>query len=78
MNRYILGNVVTSIMATVAVLAVAIGAARNNPDAILVGILTGVYATIVGTSTSAKNELKTEIKGLKNEIKNFHKLSKVD
>jgi len=73
MNRYILGNVVTSIMATVAVLAVAIGAARNNPDAILVGILTGVYATIVGTSTSATRELKKEIKEIKEEIKNLQR-----
>ena len=44
MNRDVLGYMAMSVMATVGVLAIAIGAARNNPDAILVGILTGVYA----------------------------------
>ena len=43
MNRDILSYIVMSIMATVGVLAIAIGAARDNPDAILVGILTGDY-----------------------------------
>lgn len=73
MNRDILAYAVMSIMATVGVLAVAIGAARNNPDAILVGILTGVYAAIIGTSTSATRELKKEIKEIKEEIKNLQR-----
>ncbi|MHC4146588.1 MAG: hypothetical protein ACYSUD_17660 [Planctomycetota bacterium] len=71
MNRDILGYAVMSIMATVGVLAVLIGAARNNPDAILVGILTGVYATIIGTTTSAKRELRKELEQMKEEIKNL-------
>ena len=71
MNRDILGYVVMAIMATAAVLVVAIGAARNNQDAILAGILTGVYATIIGTVTSAKRELKKEIKEVREEIKNL-------
>ena len=71
MNRDILGYVVMSIMATVGVLAVFIGAARNNPDAILVGILTGVYATVIGTTTSAKRELKRELEQIRGEIKNL-------
>ncbi|UCE47224.1 MAG: hypothetical protein JSW47_16670 [Phycisphaerales bacterium] len=71
MNRDILGYIVMSIMATVGVLAVFIGAARNNPDAILVGILTGVYATIIGTTTSAKRELKKELEQIRGEIKNL-------
>ena len=44
MNRDILAYVVMPIMATVGVLAVAIGAARNNPDAVLVGILADDYS----------------------------------
>ncbi|MGD8499491.1 MAG: hypothetical protein PVJ86_02525 [Phycisphaerales bacterium] len=73
MNRDILAYVVMSIMATVGVLAVAIGGARNNPDAVLVGILTGVYATIIGTSTSATRGLKKEIKAVKEQIKNLQR-----
>ncbi|MHC4559353.1 MAG: hypothetical protein ACYS80_18835 [Planctomycetota bacterium] len=70
MNRDdILSYVGVSIFATVGVLAVVIGASRNNPDAILVGILTGVYAAIIGTTMSAKRELKKEIKEVKEEIK---------
>ena len=76
MNREILSYVVMSIMATVGVLAVAIGAARNNPDAIIVGILTGVYATIVGTVTSAKSELKKEIKEVKEQVRELRKSPK--
>ncbi len=71
MNRDILSYAVMSIMATVGVLAVFIGAARNNPDAILVGILTGVYATIIGTTTSATRELKRELEQIKEEVKNL-------
>ena len=71
MNRDIPGYVAMSTMATVGVLAIAIGAARNNPDAIIVGILTGVYATIIGTVTSAKRELKKQIQEMKEEIKEF-------
>ncbi len=78
MNREILGYVVMSIMATVGVLAVFIGASRNNPDAIIVGILTGVYATIIGTVTSAKSELKKEIKDTKEQIRDLSKLLKAD
>ena len=74
MNREILSYVVMSIMATVGVLAIAIGAAGDNPDAIIVGILTGVYAAIMGTVTSAKSELKREIKHVKEEVKELHKL----
>jgi hypothetical protein len=73
MNRDILAYVVMSIMATVGILAVFIGASRNNPDAILVGILTGVYATIIGNVTSAKRELKKEIKEVKEETKDLRK-----
>lgn len=76
MNRAILSYVVMSIMATVGVLAVAIGAARNNPDAIIVGILTGVYATIIGTVTSAKSELKKELEQIKEEVKNLRGMAK--
>jgi len=76
MNREILSYVVMSIMATVGVLAVAIGASRNNPDAIIVGILTGVYAAIIGTTTSAKRELKKELGELKEEIKNLRGMAK--
>ncbi len=71
MNREILSYVVMSIMATVGVLAVFIGASRHNPDAIIVGILTGVYAAIIGIVTSAKSELKKEVKEVKEEIKNL-------
>ena len=76
MNRAILSYVVMSIMATVGVLAVAVGAARNNPDAIIVGILTGVYATIIGTVTSAKSELKKELEQIKEEVKNLRGMAK--
>ena len=76
MNRDILSYVVMSIMATAGVLAIAIGAARNNPDAIIVGILTGVYAAIIGTVTSAKNQLKEEIKQVKEQINELRKLPK--
>ena len=78
MNREVLAYAVMSIMATVGVLAVAIGAARDNPDAIIVGILTGVYATIIGIVTSAKSELKREIKAVKEEIKELRKSSASD
>lgn len=78
MNREILGYVAMSIMATVGVLAVAIGASRNNPDAIIVGILTGVYATIIGTTTSATRELKKEIKEVKEEIKELRNSPKTN
>ena len=73
MNRDILSYVVMSIMATVGVLAIAIGASRNNPDAIIVGILTGVYATIIGTATSSKRELGREIKAVKEEIRELRR-----
>ena len=76
MNRDILGYVVMSIMATVGVLAVFIGAARNNPDAILVGILTGVYATIIGTATSAKRELRKELEQIREEIKTLRGMAR--
>ena len=76
MNRAILSYVVMSIMATVGVLAVAVGAARNNPDAIIVGILTGVYATIIGIVTSAKSELKKELEQIKEEVKNLRGMAK--
>ncbi|MHC4166531.1 MAG: hypothetical protein ACYSWQ_06205 [Planctomycetota bacterium] len=76
MNRDILGYAVMSIMATVGVLAVLIGAARNNPDAILVGILTGVYATIIGTTTSAKRELRKELEQIKEEVKNLRGMAR--
>jgi len=76
MNRGTLSYVVMSIMATVGVLAVAVGAARNNPDAIIVGILTGVYATIIGTVTSAKSELKKELEQIKEEVKNLRGMAK--
>ena len=78
MNREILGYVAMSIFATVGVLAVAIGASRNNPDAIIVGILTGVYAAIIGTTTSAKSELKKEIKEVKEQIKELCKSPKTN
>jgi len=78
MNKEILSYVVMSIMATVGVLAVVIGAARNNPDAIIVGILTGVYAAIIGTVTSAKSELKKEIKQVKEEIRELRKSPKTN
>lgn len=77
MNREILGYVVMSIMATVGVLAIAIGSARNNPHAIIVGILTGVYAAIIGTTMSAKRELKKELGEIKEEIKNLRGMAKV-
>jgi hypothetical protein len=76
MNRDILGYAAMSIMATVGVLAVFIGAARNNPDAILVGILTGAYATIIGTTTSAKRELKKELEQIRGEIKDLHGMTR--
>ena len=69
MNRDTLGYVAMSILATIGVPVIAIGAARNNPDAIIVGILTGVYAAIIGTVTSAKRELKKQIQETKEEIK---------
>ena len=43
MNKDILAYVVMSIMATVGVIAAAVGAARNDPDAILVGMLADDY-----------------------------------
>jgi hypothetical protein len=43
MNGDILSCIVMSIMATVGVLPIAIGAAIDNSDAILVGILTDDY-----------------------------------
>ena len=79
MNRDNLEYVAVSIMAMAAViLAVAIGAARNNPNAILAGIVIGVYAVVVGTSTSVKRELKKEIKEVKDQIKNLQSESKAD
>ena len=78
MNRDILSYVVMSIMATLGFLAVAIGTSRNNPDAIIVGILTGVYATIIGTVTSPKSELKKEIKEVKEEIKELRNSPKTN
>jgi len=78
MNKEILSYVVMSIMATVGVLAIFIGAARNNPDAIIVGILTGVYATIIGTTTSSKRELKKELEQIKGQIKDLRKSSKAE
>ncbi|KPL24613.1 MAG: hypothetical protein AMJ75_03145 [Phycisphaerae bacterium SM1_79] len=71
MNGDIAAYVVMSIMATASVLAAAIGAARNNPDAVLVGILIGVYATIIGTNTSVKRQLKNELGQIKQEIKDL-------
>ena len=76
MNKDILSYAVMSIMATVGVLAIAIGASRNNPDAIIVGILTGVYAAIIGTVTSAKSELKKELEQIKEEVKNLRGMAK--
>jgi len=67
-----------SIFATVGVLAIFIGASRNNPDAIIVGILTGVYAAIIGTSMSTKRELKKEIKEVKEEIRELRKLPQIN
>ncbi|MHC4639585.1 MAG: hypothetical protein ACYTBP_16390 [Planctomycetota bacterium] len=78
MNRDILSYVVMSIMATVGVLAIAIGASRNNPDAIIVGILTGIYAAIIGTVTSSKRELRREIKAVKEEIRELRNSPKIN
>ncbi|MHC4533982.1 MAG: hypothetical protein ACYS6K_08520 [Planctomycetota bacterium] len=79
MNRDdILTYVGISIFATVGVLAVAIGASRNNPDAIIVGILTGVYAAIIGTTMSTKRELKKEIKEVKAEIRELRNSPKTN
>jgi len=77
-HKETLSYVVMSIFATVGVLAVFIGASRNNPDAIIVGILTGVYATIIGTATSSKRELKKEIKEVKEEIKELRNSPKTN
>ena len=72
MNRDNLSYIAVSIMSMTAVLvAIVIGALRNNPNAILAGIVIGVYAVVVGTSTSVKRELKKEIKELKDQIKNL-------
>ena len=72
MNRDNLSYIAVSIMSITAVLvAIVIGALRNNPNAILAGIVIGVYAVVVGTSTSVKRELKKEIKELKDQIKNL-------
>ena len=71
MNKEILGYVAMSIVATAVLLTVAIGASRNNPDAILLGIVIGVYAIVIGTSMSVKRELKKEIKEVKDQIKNL-------
>ena len=78
MNRDNFGYVVMSIMATVVILAVVIGVARNKPDLILVGILTGVYATIIGPVTFVKRDLKKEINEVKEEIKELHKSPKTN
>ena len=79
MNRDdILSYVGVSIFATVGFLAIFIGASRNNPDAIIVGILTGVYAAIIGIVTSAKSELKKEIKEVKEEIRELRKSPKTN
>jgi len=78
MNRDILAYIAMGILGTATVVTVVVGAAKGSFDVLLMGVAIGIYAVIIGSVTSAKNELKTEIKGLKNEIKNFHKLSKVD
>ena len=78
MNRDILNYFVMSIMATVGVLAIAIGASRNNPDAIIVGILTGVYAAIIGTVTSSKRKLRREIIKVKEEINELRNSTKTN
>jgi Skp family chaperone for outer membrane proteins len=78
-NRDNLAYVAVTIIAMAAViLAIVIGAARNNPDVILAGIVIGVYAVVVGTGTSVKRELKKEIKEVKDQIKNLQSYSKAD
>jgi len=42
------------------------------------GILTGVYAAIIGTTTSATRELKKEIKEVKEEIKELRNSPKTN
>jgi branched-subunit amino acid ABC-type transport system permease component len=79
MNRDNLEYVAVSIMSMTAVLvAIVIGALRNNPNAILAGIVIGVYAVVVGTSTSVKRELKKEIKEVKDQIRNLQSYSRAD
>ena len=79
MNRDILAAyVVMSVMVTVGVLAVFIGALRGNPDATIVGVLTGVYAAIIGTVMVGRSELKREIQEGKEEIKDVHTWSKIN
>jgi len=73
MNRDIFAYVAMSIMGMGGFFAIFLGAARDNPDAILVGIITGVYSTIIGTTTSAKRELKKELEEIKEGIKGLSK-----
>jgi len=77
MNRDILAYIAMGILGTATVVTVVVGAAKDNMDLLLMGVAIGAYVVIIGSVTSAKSELKTEIKGVKKVIKNSHKLSKV-
>jgi len=71
MNRDVLAYIAMSIFGAAAIYVMAVGVRKGNIDALLVGILIGSYAVIIGTATSVKAELKQEIKRISEEIKNL-------
>jgi len=74
MNRDILAYIAMSILGTATVVTVVVGAAKGSFDVLLMGVAIGIYAVIIGSVTSAKNELSKEVK---EEIKELRKLLKI-
>ena len=74
MNRDILAYIAMGILGTATVVTVVVGAAKGSFDVLLMGVAIGIYAVIIGSVTSAKNELSKEVK---EEIKELRKLLKI-
>lgn len=61
MNRDVLGYVAMAILGLAAVILMVAGVIKHDFDISLMGMIIGVYATIIGTGTSTSRALKKQI-----------------
>jgi len=73
MNRDKLANVAMAIIGAVTVVVVVVGAAKDNLQLVLMGMVIGAYAIIIGTSNSVGRAIKKEADEIKDQIRDLRK-----
>jgi hypothetical protein len=73
MYKDVLGYVTMAVLGAAAVILMVAGVVKHNFETSLIGMIVGIYATVIGTSTSNSRAFKKQISQIEDQIKNLQK-----